>query len=249
MHTLRTRFANEIVTEFLPPRKKSRRVVILCGGMPSIPAKKAVIEYFAKNNFWVFFPRYRGTWESDGKFLKRSPHEDVIDIINGLSDGFVSYWDHESYRVQPEEIYIIGASFGGPAAILASKDERVTAAVAVSPVIDWQHESEDEPLDFLKTFVREGFGNGYRFEDAEWNKLAEGNFYNPAAQVSSIDGSKIFIMHSLDDRAAPYEASHDFSLKTGAKLWTLKKYGHLGLSFATRFVPFMRIKHFFRSVR
>ncbi len=67
MYTLRTRFAKDIVCEFLPPSRPQKldKVVILADGMPSVPSKKSVLEYFSKKGFWVFHPRYRGAWESD----------------------------------------------------------------------------------------------------------------------------------------------------------------------------------------
>jgi hypothetical protein len=73
----RTRFRQQIVAEFLPPKRQGRkqRVIILCDGMPSIPRKQLLSEFLAVKGFWVIYPRYRGTWESDGQFLERSPHE------------------------------------------------------------------------------------------------------------------------------------------------------------------------------
>src|SRR3989344_3616458 len=93
MTIFRTRFKKDIVCEFLPPARKSSRVVILCGGMPAYTGRKdALMEFFARKGYWVFLPRYRGSWESGGQFLKRSPHEDIIDVINGLSRGFPDLW-------------------------------------------------------------------------------------------------------------------------------------------------------------
>lgn len=245
MHLLRTRFASDIVAEFLPPAKRSRDVVILCSGMPGYPAKREVVRFFAKKNFWVFSLRYRGTWESSGSFLARSPHEDVLDLISELPLGFVDLWNQEEYRVQPEKIYVIGASFGGPAAILASRDERVTAAVAVSSVIDWKVKSPEEPMDVLHSFVRDAFGQAYRFDDADWSKLESGDFYNPASVADTFDGNKLFFIHAADDLIAPIEPLDLFIEKTNAYSRIIKKGGHMGLSYVTRMIPYYRMRHFF----
>jgi cephalosporin-C deacetylase-like acetyl esterase len=37
----------------------------------------------------------------------------------------------------PDELFVIGGSFGGAAAILASLDPRVTKVIANCPVVDW----------------------------------------------------------------------------------------------------------------
>ena len=84
----RTRFARDIVTEFLPPARalgtrasKRQRAIILCDGMPSIPRKQPLAEFLSSKGYWVFYPRYRGAWESGGLFLERSPHLDILDVI------------------------------------------------------------------------------------------------------------------------------------------------------------------------
>ena len=80
MNIPRTRFG-DIVAEFLPPkgkRKKVReRIVIVYGGMPGSPSKKSLLEFFSRKGFWIISPRYRGSWESGGEFLKYSPETDV----------------------------------------------------------------------------------------------------------------------------------------------------------------------------
>ena len=85
----RTRFKNEIVAEFLAssrPRKK-QKLIILCDGMPSIPRKQPLSEFLAAKGFWVIYPRYRGAWESGGEFLAKSPHEDILDVLDELPKG------------------------------------------------------------------------------------------------------------------------------------------------------------------
>ena len=71
--TFRTRFKHQIVAEFLPPTRprKKQKVIILCDGMPSMPRKQALMEFLAAKGYWVFYPRYRGSWESGGQFLRK----------------------------------------------------------------------------------------------------------------------------------------------------------------------------------
>ena len=135
----RTRFKKEIVAEFLPPvhPRKKQRVILLCDGMPSVPRKQALAEFLSQKGYWVFYPRWRGAWESDGQFLERPPHEDLKDVIDELPKGIREIAFGKRFRLAPDEIFVIGGSFGGAAAILASLDPRVKKVVANCPVVNW----------------------------------------------------------------------------------------------------------------
>jgi len=236
MEISRARFAKDIVVEFVPPARptKKDRVIILCSGLPTSPNKNKQLEFFSKKGFWVIFPRYRGTWESDGKFLEISPEKDILDIINNLHKPITSIWDNQKYRLNPSKIFILGASFGGPAAILGSLSPKVTKIVAVSPVIDWREDSKEEPMPLLKKLTREAFGHAYRFTDKRWDELAKGKFYNPIDQQNKINGDKILLIHAKNDTMCPYRATKKFADATGSKLVTLPKGGHLGTTLLTK---------------
>ncbi|MGA7303175.1 MAG: hypothetical protein WBX10_22840, partial [Candidatus Sulfotelmatobacter sp.] len=120
----RTRLKKEIVAEILPPARagKRQRVIILCDGMPSIPRKQGLCEFLAGRGFWVVYPRYRGAWESGGEFLQHSPHEDILDVVDELPKGFVESAFGRRFSVIADQIFVIGGSFGGAAAILSSLD-------------------------------------------------------------------------------------------------------------------------------
>lgn len=163
MLMFRARFKREILAEFLPPArvakgkarwegskrgrgstKKVERVIVLCDGMPSIPRKQPLAEFLAAKGYWVFYPRYRGTWESGGEFLERSPHLDILDVIDGLRGEIRELAFGQRFQVRADEIFVIGGSFGGAAAILCSLDERVKKVIANCPVVDWRILRESE---------------------------------------------------------------------------------------------------------
>src|SRR5271166_1146040 len=110
MLMLRARFKRDIVTEFLPPARRGnrQRVIILCDGMPSIPRKQPLAEFLSAKGYWVFYPRYRGAWESGGRFLERSPHEDILDVIDGLQREFRELAFGRKFLVRADEIFVIG---------------------------------------------------------------------------------------------------------------------------------------------
>jgi len=238
-HILRTRFKKDIVCEFLPPagtktkhagKQVLNKVIILCGGMPGYPGKTAVPEFLSKKGYWVFVPRYRGSWESGGSFLKISPHRDMLDIIDELPRGFRDLWSGKIYKIAHPQIYLIGVSFGGAAAILASRDPRVRRAVVFSPITDSRVETKAEPVKKLVAFTAAAFGNGYRGTARDWNKLKTGKFYNPANEAASIDGAKLLIFHAKDDKVVYVKTSAAFARTTGARLVLLPHGGHLSIS-------------------
>ncbi|MEK7169732.1 MAG: prolyl oligopeptidase family serine peptidase, partial [Patescibacteria group bacterium] len=271
MEILRTRFKKDIVCEFLPPAsaktlrrsklaRPSDKVIIFCKGMPGLPRFPQVLEFWAKKGYWVFLPRYRGTMESNGEFLKKSPHLDILDVIDELPKGFVDLWSGKSYKLSAKsyKLFIFGGSFGGPAAILCSRDPRVTKAVAFAPVIDWEAPSKEEPMDKLGAFIQKGFGNCYRFSKKNWNRLSHNEFYSPITLLSSpqfreglgrggvpekpFDGKKLLIFHAINDRSVPYSCTKKFAAKTGAKLITLGTGGHFGFSKSTQARFYKEIK-------
>ncbi len=242
----RTRFASDIVAEYLAPEKKSSKVIILCSGMPSYPGRRAdLMQFFTKQGYWVIIPRYRGTWESDGEFLKKSPHEDVIDIMNGVEAGFTDLWSGNVVTIAKPKFYLLGGSFGGPAVILASRDARAVKVAAMSPVIDWtMQEKTVEPIDQLARFVPIAFGQAYRGKKDMWKKLSKGNFYSPIREAETVTGKKLIIIHAEDDNVVPFAPAENFAMKTGATFVKARTGGHMGIENFTEPRFWKKIKMF-----
>ena len=236
----RTRFREEIVAEFLPATRprKSQKLIILCDGMPSIPRKQSLSEFLAAKGFWVVYPRYRGAWESGGHFLEKSPHEDILDIIDCLPTEIEETAFGQRFRLSPDEIFVIGGSFGGAAAILASLHLLVKRVIANCPVVDWNILNRSEKVETSNEnyaeYIREAFGNGYRLSDANWEKLRTGTFYNPWHHRREITASKVMIFHAKDDPHVPYEGSRQFAELTGASFKSLQRGGHVSTEYIVR---------------
>jgi len=248
----RTRFKNEIVAEFLPPSRagKKQKLIILCDGMPSIPRKQSLSEFLAAKGFWVIYPRYRGAWESGGQFLRKSPHQDILDVLDELPGDLEDIAFGQCFRLRPDQVFVIGGSFGGAAAILMSLDSRVTRVVANCPVVDWSildsaEKAETSNPNYAE-YIREAFGNAYRLSDANWNKLRKGTFYNPWHHRNEIDGTKVLLLHAKDDQNVPYERTREFAEITGSKLKTLRSGGHISTDYITR-KYWREIRNFFNG--
>jgi len=268
MLMFRTRFRRDILTEFLPPlprmtpntskplgRRRNRpaikdRVILLCDGMPSIPRKQPLAEFLARKGYWVFYPRYRGAWESGGKFLERSPHLDVLDVIDGLNAEIRELAFGRRFRVRANEIFVIGGSFGGAAAILCSLDPRVKKVIANCPVVDWSILRESEKAETSNpnyaAYIRAAFGMAFRLSDKNWKKLYSGTFYNPIHHADKIDPSKILMFHAQDDPNVPYKSVVNFAERTGVKLKLLRRGGHLSTDMIVR-EYWGEIQRFFQS--
>jgi dipeptidyl aminopeptidase/acylaminoacyl peptidase len=248
----RARFKKEIVAEFLPPTRqgKKQKVIVLCDGMPSMPRKQLLMNFLAGKGYWVFYPRYRGSWESDGKFLQKSPHLDILDVISELPKGVRELAFGKRFRLKPNEIFVIGGSFGGAAAILASLDVRVKRVIANCPVVDWAILGKEEKTETSNpnyaAYIREAFGNGYRLSDANWRKLRGGKFYNPAAHVREVDPAKVMMFHAKDDPYVPYRTVKKFAEQTGVKLNLFERGGHLSTEKTVQ-KYWLQIKKFFNS--
>ena len=229
----RTRFKKDIVAEFLPPSRKlkKQKVIIICDGMPSIPSKQLLMKFLSKKGYWVIFPRYRGAWESDGEFLDKSPHEDIIDIIDELPKGLRENTFGEKFLFKPDEIYVIGGSFGGAASILSSLDSRVKKVIANCPVVDWSilrnSEKTETSNKSYTAYIRESFGQAYRLSDKNWKKLYSGKFYNPVYHYKEFCASKIMMFHAKDDPYVLWKSVNLFAKLTGVKLKSLNRGGHL----------------------
>lgn len=245
----RTRFSHDIVSEYLPPKdvyaymnavaqgKKAtppkqspRKVVIIMKGAPSSPGSPELLEYFSRKGYWAFQPRYRGSWESGGVFLAKSHHYDVLDVIAGIEQGFEDSWSKQMVHIPIASIHLVGASFGGPAVLMASHHPLVEKVIALSPVVDWTHPSNSEPFEVMHAYAIRAFGNGYRWTKNVVEKLKKGTLYNPIRSSNLVVGEKVCIFHADDDTVVLSAPVKEFAKQIGMHMVTHKKGGHYGVS-------------------
>ncbi len=251
MLMLRTRFS-DILTEFSPPlrRAKKKRVIVLCDGMPSIPRKQPLAEFLAAKGYWVFYPRYRGAWESGGTFLARSPHLDILDVVEGLQREFRELAFGQRFRVRADQIFVIGGSFGGTAALLCSLDARVRKVIANCPVVDWsilpREQRKETSNPSYAAYIRAAFGEAYRLSDRNWKKLGNGTFYSPVHHARKMNAAKIMMFHAQDDPFVPYRSLVKFAKLSGTNLTLFRRGGHLSTDMIVR-KYWTRILRFFEA--
>lgn len=245
----RTRLAQDIVAEIAFPERQTGRVIILASGLPSLPSKRSVLEFLVGEGYAVVFPRYRGTWESDGYFLDRSPTQDIRDVIQTLEKEkcFWCIFSQSWIPLQVKNFFIIGSSFGGPAAIGLSESPLVKKVALLSPVLDWQVASPDEPFDEMIRFTMEGFGMATRLRSPnDWQKLFKKDFYSLPSSLSEKAKKKIILVHCFDDMVVPIGPAIEAVQNKKLLNHYFKPHGgHLGLSHITQLFFWHKIKNFF----
>jgi len=238
MHLFRTHITDEIVTEFLPPYDPERdgvvpdassEVIIFLPGMPSVPDHQQLAKHFAAHDYWVFLPRYRGSWESGGTFLKESPVQEIEDIIAALYEEIKEAWDGHAFYPDPSAVYVIGSSFGGGVALEAAVElDSIDKSIALSPVVDWQADEKITPLAQIQQFVQKGFNRAYRPAEDSWDRLRAGELFNPIDTTKQVDDEDILIIYSTDDTVVALPPIQEYVKKTAAHTRVLEDAGHLG---------------------
>jgi pimeloyl-ACP methyl ester carboxylesterase len=239
----RTRFG-DIVAEFWLAKKPTGRLLIVCDGAPGLRTKSELGVFFAKKGYSVFQFRYRGTWESGGEFLRHSPADDIPLVISGIQSGFKEFWTGMTYFLDVRDVVVLGASFGGPAAILATVHPLVSKAIAIAPVVDWAVATKEEPFSEFLRQIEEGFSGAYRCPKKNFKKLLTKKFYNPVDWMGVLDGKKLFLIHAKDDTSVPHLPTKKLAQKIGATYVERARGGHLGSSFVMNPAIWKRFQKF-----
>ena len=215
-----------------------------------MPRKQPLAQFLSQKGYWVIYPRWRGAWESGGRFLEKSPAQDLSDIIDELPRKIREAAFGKTFALSPDRIFVIGGSFGGTAAILASLDQRIAKVIANCPVVDWsilpRGQKKETSNPNYAAYIREAFGNGYRLSEKNWAKLGTGRFFNPARHVHELTASKILMFHAKDDPYIPWQSVESFASRSGIQLKLLARGGHLSTDYIVK-KYWAQIRRFFES--
>lgn len=227
----RSRF-EDIVFEF-KISNEPRGTVILCDGLPSVPNQKMLMEHLGNNGYNVFFPRYRGTWESDGEFLAQPPARDIFDFLQFLKKGeVIELYGSNKFLIKPP-FHIIGSSFGGTVALCLADNDINGKIITFSPIINFfthNQERKEQDLKNLGNFIKKAFGNGYRFKIENWERMVKGMLFNPPENIMPVKAKKILIAYDKSDTAVDYKKIAVYAQKHNIKTLLLKEVGHLSFS-------------------
>jgi pimeloyl-ACP methyl ester carboxylesterase len=175
---------------------------------------------------------------------------DILDVVDGMGREFREAAFGRRFRVTADEVFVIGGSFGGTAALLCSLDARVKKVVANCPVVDWTilggEQKKETSNPSYAAYIRAAFGEGYRLSAKNWGKLKDGKFYSPLFHAKEIDAAKVTMFHAEDDPYVPYRTVQKFARLTGARLELFKRGGHLSTDWIVR-KYWEQIREFFQS--
>ena len=229
-YPFRVSLARGIIADVFLPVHQTGKIAILAGGLPSSPVKTERLEFLAQHGYTAMSFRYRGSWESRGNFLEKSPASDIHDIITELQKkkSITDIASGKKILLKVSAVYLFGGSFGGPAVLLNSKHPLVKKVIALSPVLDWSSvERGAEPLHPHVHFLERGYPGAYRVKSKnDWEKLLQPYFYNPATLLHKVDGKKVFILHALDDTTVPYDSVIPFAEASGSSYYLKPHGGH-----------------------
>jgi len=226
--------AKNIIFEFIPAKKVTHGIVILCDGLPGVPKQKKLMNNMANSGFFVVFVRYAGTWESEGEFLKNSPTSDIEEVLHLIKGGvIVELYANKEFDVTGLPIYLVGSSFGGSVALSLINNMDISKIIAFSPIVDLSTHNDagsEQDLFWLGNFVKQAFGKGYRFEDAQWKRMAEGKLFNPPQNVDSKRAHDILLVYGAEDSEIDPKKIEKYAAENGIKTISDQNQGHLSFS-------------------
>ena len=188
------------------------------------------VQYLAARGYAVFQPNFRGSEGFGRAFIDKGYGEWGRKMQDDINDGVKSLVDQKI--VDPQRICIVGASYGGYAALAGATftPDLYRCAVSISGVADLR--------EYLKS-RRKRFGTDSELY-SYWKKQI-GDPDSDAARIDSVSPAlhvqqirvPILLVHGDADEIVPYEQSQKFKKildKAGRKteLITLEDEGHSG---------------------
>ena len=224
----------DIVFEFSPSTGEIKGVIILCEGLPAVPKQKELISFLSSRNYFIVYPRYKGTWESNGKFLSESPVNDLEEIMNLLKKREITeLYSNKTFSIDTDNIIIIGSSLGGSIALSCSKNNLASKIVVFSPIVNFSahnDKNQEQDLIWLEKFVRKAFGMGYRYKREDWVNMTKGLIFNPPQEIEKDRAKDILVIFGKQDTEIDFKKIENYTEKNKIETICLKDEGHLSFS-------------------
>lgn len=211
-HILKS-YYGDIFFEFILNESESRGSVVLLPGFPSSASKKKVIRFLHGKGFNVFYPRYKGTFQSRGKFLEDNIVLEMDDFFQRLKKGRAkNLWNLENVNFETGDFILMASSFGANVACgVAAKIKSVSKLLLFSPLWDPRSHNNDyqeQDLKKVTKFVERAYGNLYRFSfENVVERMTEFDELLPDYYVERINSKNIPILafHDPDDKKISIE--------------------------------------------
>ncbi len=216
---------NGIFFEYLIPKNKTGKIpfIILCEGLPAKPCQNKLMNILVDLGYGVLYPRYGGTWESEGVFLERKPGEEISYLAEKLLNGLVL----GGTNITAKKITLIATSFGASVALSIAENKNINKIIALSPILNFKNLPS---LDSLRKFLQKMYSTTYRFTASTWENLASGECVPSASSVNKKSVSKIFLFGGYEDKEISPIELMTWGKKIGISSCLYKNMGHLSFS-------------------
>lgn len=226
-----------LVFELGIPKKNNQKIIILLPGLPGFPNKQDFLKQLTKQGYITIYPRYRGTFESSGNFLSRSPAYDILELISLLKNKkeFIELYGKSKILVNYKEIIVLGSSFGGSISLhLSMLTKDVKKYIVIAPVLDFKRHnsmSKEQDLIAFGRFLIEAFPFVYRFKKKNYKKLIENKIIPSIFDNSPKLSGEIIVLHGDKDETVNIKNSKKLArLNKKIKFEVLDNMGHISFS-------------------
>jgi len=209
--------------------------VVILPGFPSRNDHNDLIESFFEKGFHVFVPKYRGSYQSSGKFLLKNPVDDLIMFAENMDKGIAkSLWDNSKQHFKINKKILVGSSFGGAIALgLAAKSGKFSHLILASPIWDFRKHNEnwdEQNLQQVLEYVTRAYENCYRINfDDFLKRMKKFKELYPEFYLSKLQKMPVLVMHDPNDKIVAFKHTKNILPKFANATYIEHYLGH-GLS-------------------
>lgn len=232
MHLYKT-FIEKICCE-IGIAQNPKATLLVCPGLPGIPKEQQLLKKLTEHNYNTIYPRYRGTFESEGLFLRDSPVTELVFLINTLKkkNTFKEVYNQTMKQIGLNNIIVLGSSFGADVALGVASRLQVPCFI-LCPVTDYSSvgsEEGEQRVEHLEQFMREGFPFLYRIADDGFEKLRSNKLLLPASDLLENHNKKIILVHGAKDTTVALKRSKSLATFPFVDFFIFDTKGHLTFS-------------------
>jgi pimeloyl-ACP methyl ester carboxylesterase len=219
-------YIGDIFCEFIVQNKIADTIILL-PGFPSSNKMDSEMKFLYNKGYNVFFPRFKGSFQSKGFFLENNPVEELKIFTDKLKkEKIINLWNMEEVSFKINNLILFGQSFSGAISCgLVAVVNDFNKLVLFSPVWDFEkHNSsgEEQDLNHLISFVKRAYKNLYRIKfDNLVQKMSKFKEVHDSLYIKEIK-IPILVLNDPNDKTVSIEHSKNL----GRKLKNLKILEH-----------------------
>ena len=227
-HILRS-YADGVYFEFLIAGEE-REAVVLLKGFPSSNDREEEMRLLFQNGYNVFYPCYKGTFQSDGYFLQSDPSATMVEFLEYLQSGStVNLWDANQVFFQNSGFHLVSGSFGGAVSLAVAQQFDVDSVVLFSPVWNFAEHNEtyeEQDIAHLTSFVERAYKHLFRFDfDNVKNEMLRFDSCKPSHYLP-LHETAVTVFHDPKDSIVSVEHSRKYVPKLADGELYEQSFGH-----------------------